>query len=105
MSLFAQITQLTATVGKVDALLAKFEEEAEIQKGDAACELMVAAKSTIERNVVYLFEVWSSEEDWDAARSSPAIAKWARDMPPLVAGPPESIHLDSAIGKGITGRS
>lgn len=105
MSLFAQTTKLWATAGNVDVLLAKFDAAAEIQKGNAACEVMIAGKSSIESNVIYLFEVWSSEEEWEAARSSPAIARWARDMPPLVSAPPESTRLDSAVGKGLSRRS
>lgn len=105
MSLFAQTTKLSATAGNADLLLAKFEVAAEIQKDNAACEVMIAAKSSVEPDVVYLFEVWSSEEEWEAARSSPAIARWARDMPSLVSGPPESTRLDSAIGKGLARRS
>lgn len=105
MSVFAQTTRLTATPGNVDVLLAKFEVAAEIQKDNAACEVMIAGKSSIESSVVYLIEVWSSEEEWDAARSSPAIAEWARDMPLLVSSPPESTRLDSAVGKGLPRRS
>jgi quinol monooxygenase YgiN len=104
MSLFAQTTKLTATPGNVDVLLAKFEAAAEIQKDNAACEVMIAGKSSIEPSVVYLIEVWSSEEEWNAARSSPAIAKWARGMPPLISAPPENTRLDSAIGKGLSRR-
>jgi quinol monooxygenase YgiN len=104
MSVFTQTTKLTASPGNVDVLLAKFELAAELQKGNAACEVMIAAKSSIESNVVYLFEVWSSEEDWDAARSSPAIAEWARGMPPLVSAPPETTRLDSAVGIGLPRR-
>ena len=101
MSRFAQTTKLSATAGNAKTLLAKFDDAAEIQKDNAACEVMIAAKSSIESNVIYLFEVWSSEEDWEAARSSPVIARWARDMPPLVSAPPESTRLDSATGKGL----
>jgi quinol monooxygenase YgiN len=102
MSPFVQTTSLSATAGNVDLLLAKFEDAAEIQRDNAACEVMVAGKSTTEPDVVYLFEVWSSEAEWEAARSSPAIARWARDMPSLVSQPPQTIRLDSAVGKGFS---
>ena len=105
MSAFAQTTRLTATPGNVDVLLAKFELAAEIQKDNAACQVMIAAKSSSEPSVVYLIEVWSSEEERDAARSSPAIAEWARGMSPLVSAPPETTHLESAVGKGLSHRS
>ena len=103
--MFAQMTKLTATSGNVDVLLAKFEAAAEIQKDNAACEVMIAAKSSIETSVIYVIEVWSSEDEWNVARSSPAIAEWARDLPPLVSAPPETTLLDSVIGKGVSRRS
>jgi quinol monooxygenase YgiN len=98
------MTKLSATAGNVDVLLAKFEDAARIQKDNVACEVMIAAKSSIESNVVYLFEVWSSEEEWAAARSGPSIARWALDMPALVSGSPETTRLDSATGKGLSRR-
>jgi quinol monooxygenase YgiN len=105
MSLFAQTTKLSATGGNVDTLLAKFADAAEIQKDNVACEVMIAARSRVESDVIYVFEVWSSEEEWEAARSSPAIAQWARDMPSLVSAPPESTRLDSPVGKGLSRHS
>ena len=102
MSRFAQTTKLTATTGNVDVLLAKFEDAAEIQKDNPACEVMIAARSSIESDVVYLFEVWSSEPEWEAARSSPAIALWASDMSGLVSEAPKTVRLDAATGKGLS---
>jgi quinol monooxygenase YgiN len=101
MSLFAQDTRLVATPGNADALVARFAESAEIQRHNPSCELLIVGKSSVEPDVVHVFEVWSSEEDWEAARSSPVIEQWARDMATFVSGPPMTIHLTSVAGKGL----
>jgi quinol monooxygenase YgiN len=52
--------------------------------------------------LVYLTEVWSSQGAWERARRSAPIQAWAASMPALVGGPPESIPLDVAGGKGLS---
>ena len=101
MGRFAQHTKLVATEGNSDRLARKFLESAEIQRENPACELMIVSRSPEEDDVVFLTEVWSSESEWDNARSSPVIAEWAREMPSLVAEPPQSVRLDPLGGKGL----
>ena len=102
MSRCAQQTRLLATTGRADALLAKFIEAADIQRTNPACELMLAGRSTSERDVVYLIEVWSSESEWENARTSDAITAWSRGMPDLVSEAPRSTRLDQVGGKGLS---
>jgi quinol monooxygenase YgiN len=92
---------LVAAEGRSDALVAKFLEAARIQHDNPACELMIAGKSTAEDDVVYLVEIWASEEDWELARTSDVIASWAQGMRDLVAAPPVSVRFDPAGGKGL----
>ena len=102
MGRFAQHTTLVATRGNADRLASKFVESIELQRENPACELMIVCKSLADDDAVYLTEVWSSESAWEEARSSPAIAEWAKDMPSLVAEPPQSLRLDPVGGKGLT---
>ena len=102
MPQFAQQTRLVATRGRAGALLGKFLEAADIQRANPACELMIAGRSASEEEVVYLIEVWSSEAEWEQARSSDAITAWSRGMPDLVAEPPRSVRLDPIGGKGLS---
>jgi quinol monooxygenase YgiN len=102
MSRFAQHTRLVATPGNSDRLARKFLESVEIQRENPACELMIVSRSPVDNDVVFLTEVWSSETDWDNARSSAAIAGWAKDMPSLVAEPPHTVRLDPVGGKGLS---
>jgi quinol monooxygenase YgiN len=99
---FAQHTKLLATPGGADRLAAKFVESAELQRDNPACELMIVCKSPVDDDVIYLTEVWSSESEWEEARSSPAVARWAEEMPSLVAGPPQSVLLEPVGGKGLS---
>jgi len=101
MSRFAQHTKLVATQGNSDRLARKFLESVEIQRENPACELMIVCRSPVDDDVVFLTEVWSSESEWEKARSSPVITEWAQDMPTLVAGPPDSVRLDPVGGKGL----
>lgn len=105
MSRFAQQTRLVATRGQVGALLAKFVESAEIQQDNPACELMIVGRSTTEQDVVYVIEVWTSEQAWDAARTSGPITAWAGDLTSLVAEPPVGVELDGVVGKGLRTRA
>jgi quinol monooxygenase YgiN len=77
MPRFAQETRLHATKGHARALVDKFIEAADIQHANPACELMRAGMSASEEDVVYLIEVWSSEAEWDRARTSDAITAWS----------------------------
>jgi quinol monooxygenase YgiN len=98
---FSQQTRLLAKKGQAQALLEKFIEGARIQEDNSACEVMLAGISVSEPDVVYVFEVWSSEADWKRARASDAVTAWSKGMPKLVAEWPPSTALDSIGGKGI----
>ena len=101
MPLFGQQTRLVATQGCADALVAKFVEAAKLQRDNPSCRLMISGRSTTEDDIVYLIEVWSSEEEWERARTSDAIKAWSLGMPELVSAPPESARFDPAGGKGL----
>jgi quinol monooxygenase YgiN len=101
MSRFTQHTHLVAAPGKRDELVAKFLESAEIQRDSPDCELMLVSTAPDSADIVYLTEVWSSEDAWEQVRRSAPIQAWAASMPALVSGPPESIPLEVVGGKGL----
>jgi quinol monooxygenase YgiN len=94
---------LRARAGRRDELVAKFREVADIQRDNAACELMIVSSSPEEEDVVFLTEVWTSAEEHERARQSSEVQAWAADMPSLVAGPPEITPLVVEGGKGLAG--
>ena len=101
MSRFALQTRLVATEGSRDALVAKFLEAAAIQRDNPDCEVMFVSESPVDHTVVYLTEVWTSEEAWESATRSPEISAWAAGMSTLVAEEPESTRLAPVGGKGL----
>ena len=102
MGRFAEHTQLVATTGNADRLVRKFLDSVEIQRENPACELMIVGRSPEDDHVVFLTEVWSSESEWEHARSRPVIAAWAEEMPSLVAEPPQSVRFEPLGGKGLS---
>jgi quinol monooxygenase YgiN len=91
---FGQHTRIRAREGKHDALLAKFTEAAEMQHHNPACELTLVSASPDDPDTVFLTEVWTSEEEHERARTSPEVQAWAKDMPELVDGAPDTTRLD-----------
>ena len=81
--------------------MAKFLEAATIQRDNPDCEVMFVSESPVDPTVVYLTEVWTSEEAWETATRSPEISAWADGMSTLVADEPESIRLKPIGGKGL----
>ena len=81
--------------------MAEFLEAAAIQRDNPDCEVMFVSESPVDPTVVYVTEVWTSEEAWEKATRSPQISAWAEGMSTLVADEPESIRLEPIGGKGL----
>jgi quinol monooxygenase YgiN len=94
---FGQHTRIRARPGKHPELLAKFVEAAEMQQDNPACELTLVSTSPEDPDVVFLTEVWTSAEEHERARTSAEVQAWAKDMPELVDGPPDTTRLDPAV--------
>ena len=101
MTQFAQHTRLFAAPGKRDELVAKFLESAEIQRDNPACRLMIVSTAPDSADVVYLTEVWSSEDAWEQARRSPVIQAWAASMSALMGGRPDSVPPTSWAARAL----
>jgi quinol monooxygenase YgiN len=101
MTRFAQHARIRARPGKRDELVAKYLEVGEMQGDNPACELMIVSSSPEEDDIVFLTEVWTSEEEHERARESEEVQAWAAGMPELVAGPPEITPLAVEGGKGL----
>ena len=98
---FAQHTRIEAQPGKQAELLRKFLDAVELQRDNPACRLMMVSSSPSDEDAVFLTEVWSTEDEWERARSSPEVGEWAGGMPSLVAGPPQTTPLEVAGASGL----
>jgi quinol monooxygenase YgiN len=102
VNIFGQHSRLKAPRGWRDELVARFEEAARIQADNPACLVMFASVAPDDEETVYLTEVWASEEEHTRARESDEIQEWAKGMPELVAGPPETVRFEPVGGKGLS---
>ena len=100
MSRFAQHTRLVATPGRRDELVAKFLEAAEIQRGNPDCELMLVSTAPDSADVVFLTEIWSSENAWEQARNSAGPGLGCVDARARQQGL-ESVPLEVAGGRAL----
>jgi quinol monooxygenase YgiN len=94
---FAQHTRIQAKPGRGEALRDKFVEAADMQRDNPACELTLVSASPADPDVIFLTEVWASEADHEHARNSPEVQEWAKEMPDLVDGPPQTTALDPVV--------
>jgi quinol monooxygenase YgiN len=101
MSRFGQHTKLVAVPGKGNELAKRFLDAADIQGDNPDCEPMLVSTAPESPDIVYLTEVWSSEERWEAARNSEEIQAWSASMGGLVDRPPDSVRLDVVGGKEV----
>jgi quinol monooxygenase YgiN len=98
MQAFAQHTAITAAPGRREELVAKFLETVELQRDNPACLAMTVGIDPMDVRLVYLSELWTSEDEHTAATQSPAVQEWAKDMPQLVDGPPSSTRFVAVGG-------
>jgi quinol monooxygenase YgiN len=98
---FAQHTRIAARAGRLDELVAKFAEAADMQASNPACELTLVSTSPEDPGAVFLTEVWTSAEEHERARNSPEVQAWAAGMPELVDGPPRTTPLEVARAAGL----
>jgi quinol monooxygenase YgiN len=81
-------------------LIEKFLESAEIQRSNPACLLMMVSQGRENAQHVVLTEIWTNEESWEAARSSPTIVAWSAEMPELVE---RLVSSERLIPRGTSG--
>ena len=66
------------------------------------CGLYVVNTSLSEPDVVWVTEMWDSEEEHRVSLSLPGMPELIQETLPLLAGPPEQIRLTPLGGKGLT---
>jgi hypothetical protein len=84
-------------------LASKFIESVELQRNNPACELMIVCRSPADDDVVFLTEVWSTEPDWEEARSSPSSPSGRRTCRRSCPNLPRA--FDSTQSQGKVSRS
>lgn len=100
--MWGQHTELRVKPGKRNDVVRKFQEAAYIQRDNPDCLLLITSESFDHEDAVFLTEIYTSKDAWEAARSRPEIADWAREMPVLVDGKRSHSEFSPVGGKGLT---
>ncbi|KUP25864.1 antibiotic biosynthesis monooxygenase [Paenibacillus sp. DMB5] len=100
MSKFGMYAKFTAKPGERDALAAILLESAAAAEAVAECELYIINHAETEPDVLWVTEVWSSEEAHAASLALEATRAAIGRAMPLIAGV-ESTKIRPVGGKGL----
>jgi quinol monooxygenase YgiN len=98
---FGMQVRFTALPGKGHDFVALLRDQ-EVDLGDfEACLLYLISQEAENPDVVWVSEVWVDRESHAASLEHPHVRALIERALPLLAGPPEALHLVPAGGKGI----
>jgi len=96
---YALINKLTVKPGRRDEVTTILLESGEPFNDNPSCVLYLVYKDKKDPNVIWVEDVWTSQEDHTAAMNTPEMRSYITKCMPLLAGLPEQIDVDLAGGK------
>ena len=94
--------KLQAEEGKGDDLAAILLEASRLVATATGCQIYLVSKDNQNENVVWITEVWDTQEDHDNSLKIAGVRELISKAIPLLAGPPEKgIVLTVLGGKGL----
>lgn len=101
MSIYGCYIRFTARPGQRDALVEHLLRAAALAGQAAGCELYIINTSPTDQNIVWVTEVWRSQEAHDASLAVEGAQTAIKQVLPLLAGSPEKIDVLPVGGKGF----
>ena len=101
MNAYGCYVKFTAQPGQRAALVVQLLQAAASAGQAAGCALYIINTSPTEPEVVWVTEVWDSQEAHDASLTSEAAQATIKQVFPLLAGAPEKIDVAPVGGKGF----
>jgi quinol monooxygenase YgiN len=102
---YALLNKLTTLPGKRDQVLEILLESGRLFDNNPACYLYLVSESTDDANVVWVIDLWSSQEEHAVALKAPELRPFVEKAMPLLEGMPEQIELRAIGGKGLSATS
>jgi quinol monooxygenase YgiN len=103
--LFGMQVRFTAQPGKGDELAALLVEAATGLERLDECLLYLISRDGEEPDQIWVTEAWSDQDAHTASLQDPAAQALIERALPLLAAPPEALHLQPIGGKGLRDRS
>jgi quinol monooxygenase YgiN len=98
---FGMQVRFSALPGKGHEFVAMLRESAGELGDFEACLLYLISQEADDPDVVWVSEVWVDSDSHAASLEQPHVRALIERALPLLAGPPEALHLVPAGGKGI----
>jgi quinol monooxygenase YgiN len=98
---YALINRLTTKPGKRDEVLKILLEAGKPFQENAACILYLVYEDVQDPNVIWVEDLWASEEEHTAALARPEVRPFVAQALPLLEGMPEQREIAPVGGKGL----
>jgi quinol monooxygenase YgiN len=100
---FALLNQLTAKPGQRDRVVAVLRESGRLFDDNPACILYLVSESVDDPNLVWVVDLWTSEEAHAEALKAPELRPFVEQAMPMLEGMPKQIEIRPVGGKGLGG--
>jgi quinol monooxygenase YgiN len=96
---YALLNKLTAKPGERARVVELLLESGKVFDDNAACLLYLVAESVAEPEVIWVTDLWTSEEAHSEALRAPSLRPYIQEAMPLLTGMPEQIAVETKGGK------
>jgi quinol monooxygenase YgiN len=100
---YALLNKLTAKSGQRERVVEILLESGKLFDGNPNCFLYLVSESTQEPDVIWVVDLWATQEDHAEALKAPELRPFVERAIPLLEGMPQQIALRPAGGKGLPG--
>jgi quinol monooxygenase YgiN len=98
---YALLNKLTAKPGKRGQVIDILIESGELFDDNPACVLYLVSESADDPNLVWVVDLWTSQEAHAEALKAPELRPYVEKALPLLEGMPEQIEVRPVGGRGV----
>lgn len=98
---YSLINKLTAKPGKRDEAISILLESGKPFLQNKACILYLVYQDTVDQNLIWVVDLWTSQQEHDAATANQALRPFVAQVAPLLEDAPEQIKVALMGGKGL----
>jgi quinol monooxygenase YgiN len=98
---YALLNQLTAKPGQRPRVVELLVESGKLFADNPACRLYLVSESSDDPNLVWVIDLWTSQEAHGEALKAPELRPFVEQAMPLLEGMPEQLEVRPVGGKGL----
>jgi quinol monooxygenase YgiN len=98
---YALLNKLTARPGKRGEVVDILIESGNLFHDNPACVLYLVTEAADDPNLIWVVDLWTSEEAHAEALKAPELRPYVEKAMPLLEGMPEQIEVRAVGGRGV----